>query len=411
MAQGPLNGLRILDLTHVWAGPLAVRTLADLGAEVVKVEAPYGRGPRVFADQPIGGFLGGDPGNEPWNRNAVFVKLMRNRQSLCLDLKQAQGRAVLLELVACADALIENFSARAMPALGLDDVVLQAANPRLIHIAMPGFGSSGPYAERVAFGPTVEPLSGLTQVLGYGPGEPRCTSMAVMDPIAALAAASALVAAVRRRAETGRGSRIELTLHESGVGYSGPWLIDHQLGRAIAPRGNRHPALAPQGIYPCRDDDTWLAISCPSDAVWARMTKVIPDLDPTMTLPQRQAAHDLLDARISAWTRTRGKRAAEHQLASAGVPAGAVQTAPELLADPQAEARRFFVPLEDRTPVPGNPVHMPGASSADWRPCPRLGADNAAVLRDWLGWDDAAIQALAAAGVTHDRPPSEGITP
>ncbi|MFM8355210.1 MAG: CaiB/BaiF CoA transferase family protein [Gammaproteobacteria bacterium] len=408
MTQGPLNGLRILDLTHVWAGPLAVRILADLGAQVVKVEAPYGRGPRTFPDQPIGGFLGGEPGQEPWNRNAVFVKLMRNRRSVCLDLKQPQGRATLLALVAEADALIENFSARAMPSLGLDDATLQAANPRLIHIAMPGFGSSGPYAERVAFGPTVEPLSGLTQVLGYGPTEPRCTSLAVMDPIAALAAASALVAAVRRRTETGCGTRIELTLHESGVGYSGPWLIDHQLGHAIGPRGNRHPALAPQGVYPCRDPDTWLAISCPSDAIWARLVQVIPGLDATLTLAQRQAAHDHLDARISDWTRTRGKRAAERALLAAGVPAGAVLTAPELLADPQSVARGFFVPLEDRTPVPGNPVHMPGVSSADWRPCPRLGADNAAVLRDWLGWDDTAIDALAAAGVSHDRPPTEG---
>ena len=169
MADGPLRGFRILDLTHVWAGPLAVRVLADLGADVVKIEAPFGRGPRVYPEEPIGGFLAGDPGDEPWNRNAVFVKLMRNRRSVCMDLKQPSGRETLLALVREADVLIENFSARALPDLGLDHRTLASANPRLIHASMPGFGGTGPYAGRVAFGPTVEPLTGLTSIMGYGP--------------------------------------------------------------------------------------------------------------------------------------------------------------------------------------------------------------------------------------------------
>ena len=120
MVSGPLQSVRILDLTHVWAGPLGVRFLADLGAEVVKVEAPYGRGPQVFPSEPIGGWMGGAPGPEPWNANALFTKLHRNRRSLCVDLKQQQGRALLLDLVGVSDVLIENFSARAMDSMGLD---------------------------------------------------------------------------------------------------------------------------------------------------------------------------------------------------------------------------------------------------------------------------------------------------
>ena len=185
MAEGPLNGVRILDLTHVWAGPLAMRILADLGAEVVKVEAPASRGPRNYPTTPIAGFVGGDPGPDPWNRNAALVKLARNRKSLCIDLKTAAGKDVFLQLAAVADAVVENFSAQAMPALGLGWEQLQQANPRLIYVSLSGFGSSGPYAQRVAFGPSVEPMTGLTTVMGYNAHELRNSAVGLLDPTAA----------------------------------------------------------------------------------------------------------------------------------------------------------------------------------------------------------------------------------
>jgi crotonobetainyl-CoA:carnitine CoA-transferase CaiB-like acyl-CoA transferase len=406
MADGPLRGVRILDLTHVWAGPLAVRVLADLGAEVVKVEAPYGRGPRQFPETPIGGFLGGDPADEPWNRNAVFVKLMRNRRSLCMDLKTAAGRETFLELVTTADVVIENFSARAMPSLGLDYDTLKAANARIVYVTMPGYGTHGPYRDRVAFGPTVEPLSGLTNVLGYGPGEPRCTSLALMDPIAALSAAAAVVTALRRRATTGTGAYVELSLHEGGVGFSGPWLIEHQLGGNVESMGNHHPAMAPHGVYRCAGQDDWIAIGCATEQHWQALCKVVgAGLDPSHDQPTRRSNQLTVDRTIEAWTRRHGKHAAAAQLQAAGVPAGPVNTTPDMLADEQAIHRQFFVPLEDRMPVPGNPVKMPGLSSVDWTPCPKLGADNAAVLGEWLGYDDARIQELEQARVLADRPP------
>ena len=408
MADGPLRGVRILDLTHVWAGPLGTRILADLGAEVVKIEAPTGRGPREFPRLSLGGWIGGTPGEDPWNRLAVFVKLQRNKRSVAIDLKTKAGREAFLELVAVADVVIENFSADAMPALGLDYDALSRANPSIIYMAMPGYGKDGPYRDRVAFGPTVEVMSGLTHVLGYGADEPRNTAIALMDPIAALNAAGAIVTALRERQATGQGSFIEMSLHESGVAFCGPWLVEHQLGRRVERIGNRHPAMAPHGVYPCSGDDAWVAIACRNDADWRGVCSVIgAALDPTASLADRRAQSDALDETIAAWTASRTKQDATAELQAAGVPAGPVNITPDMTADPQVRERGFFVPIEPGpTPVPGNPIKMDGIGSDDWTPCPTLGADNAAVLRDWLGYDDERIREMERAGVLADKPPA-----
>ena len=407
MADGPLRGARILDLTHVWAGPLGTRILADLGATVVKVEAPMGRGPRQYkGGLPLGGWLGGVPPAEPWNVNAIFVKLQRNKRSLALDLKTPAGRGTFLDLVAVADVVIENFSARAMPELGLGYEALTAANPRIVYVTMPGFGTSGPYRDRVAFGPTVEPMSGLTAVMGYGPEEPRNTAMALMDPITAVNAAAAVIDALRRRERTGRGALVEMSLHEGGVAFCGPWLVEHQLGGDIRALGNRHPRMAPHGVYRCAGDDAWVALACRDEVDWRALCRLLPGLPASADLAARIAGHDAIDVALAAWTGCRAKQQAAEELQAAGVPAGPVNVTPDMTADPQVRARGFFVPLEPGpTPMPGNPVKMAGIDSADWTPCPRLGADNRAVLADWLGYDAARIDALEAAGVLVDKPP------
>lgn len=407
MARGPLNGIRILDLTHVWAGPLGTRVLADLGAEVVKIEAPMGRGPRQYmGGLPLGGWLGGGPPAEPWNVNAIFVKLQRNKRSVALDLKQDAGRGAFLELVAEADVVIENFSARAMAALSLGYKQLAAANPRIIYVAMPGFGASGPYRDRVAFGPTVEPMSGLTTVMGYDADEPRNTAMALMDPITAVNAVAAVVDALRRRERTGHGAFVEMSLHEGGVAFCGPWLLEHQLGGKVGALGNRHPRMAPHGVYRCAGDDAWVAIACRDDVDWQALCAIVEGLPANADLATRMAEHDAIDDVLSAWTANRTKTAAAATLQAAGVPAGPVNITPDMTADEQVQARGFFVPLEPGpTPIPGNPVKMAGIGSADWTPCPRLGADNRTVLSDWLGYDDARIDALESAGVLVDKPP------
>lgn len=408
MASGPLNGIRILDLTHVWAGPLATRMLADLGATVVKIEAPRSRGPRDFGESlPLGGWIGGDPGAEPWNTNAIFVKLQRNKQSLSIDLKTDAGRATFRELVVIADVVIENFSARAMPSLGLGYEQLAEVNPRIIYVAMAGFGVSGPYRDRVAFGPTVEPMSGLGHVVGYGPEEPRNTAMALPDPVAAVNATAAVMTALRRRERTGRGAFVEMSLHEAAVALCGPFLIEHQLGGRVECIGNRHPAMAPNGIYRAAGRDDWIALACRHRADWRALCGLIGGaLDPEADLETRRAEHDAIDATISTWTRARSKFEAADALQAVGVPAGPLYTTPDMAADPQVRERGFFVPLEAGTPMPGNPIKMDGISPDDWTPCPRLGADNRSVLRDWLGYDDERIDELERDGVLFDKPPA-----
>ncbi|NKB98662.1 MAG: hypothetical protein GKR90_09260 [Pseudomonadales bacterium] len=403
--EGPLKGVKILDLTHVWAGPLAVRYLSDLGAEVVKVEAPMGRGPQEFPYAPLGGWLGGDAGDDPWNRNAIFAKLMRNRRSLCMDLKTETGRHTFLDLVAEADVLMENFSARAMPSLGLGYDELRARNERLIYVTMPGFGHAGALKERVAFGPTVEAMSGLTEILGYGPEEPRNTAMALMDPITAMNSVASVVTALQERQETGEGVRIEMSLHEGGVAYSGPWLIDRQLGRTVQSIGNAHPELVPHGVYRCAGDDEWLALACVDDDQWRALAGLL-ELDSTWSRDLREDNSERIDEAIGKWLAPLNKQDAAEKLQALGVAAGPINTVPDMVSDPQVVSRGFFVPYERfATPMPGTPIKMQGVDPDTWTPCPGLGEDNVSVLEDWLGMSEEAVAAITTAGVLHDKPP------
>lgn len=406
MARGPLQNVRILDLTHVWAGPLATRILGDLGAQILKVEAPMSRGPRVYPTVPLGSFIGGEPGDEPWNANAVFVKLMRNKKSIALDLKTEAGRSTFLELVAISDVVIENFSARAMASLELDYTHLKQANPEIIHVAMPGYGLSGPYSERVAFGPTVEPMSGLTSVMGYSAEEPRATAMAVPDPTSAVNATAAVVTALRMRELTGEGRLVEMSLHESATSYSGSWLIDTQLGNEPTQIGNRHPELAPHGIYPCVDEDGWVAIGCRSAEEYQSLCDICElEFDREWTHIDRKANENVLDEAIAKWTSERAYETIVETLSAANIPVGGVFDTERMLANPQSVSRGFFVPLESDTPMPGNPIKMAGISSDDWVPCPKLGEHNEEVLAEWLDYDSDHIQALYDEGVIVDRPP------
>ena len=410
--EGPLNGIKILDLTHVWAGPLAARILSDLGAELVKVESPLARGPREPTVEPLAGWLGGEPGPEPWNNMATIVKLARNRKSVCLNLKRSAGKQLFLDLVEQADVVIENFSARAMPSLGLDYDTMAERNPRLIYVSMPGYGSYGPYKDWVAFGPTVEPMTGLTQVFGYSPKEPRNTAMALMDPIAGTSATNAVLTALRQREKDGKGKFVELSLHEAGVSFNGPWLIDHQLGLEQEAIGNAHPGICPHGVYRCKDssrgdDADWIAIACESDESWRRLSALLgwPDAG-SWGFETRRSQSELIDEHIGNWTSQFDKHEAVEKLQDQGIASGQVSTAPELLCEPQAADRNFFIAYERfDTPIPGNPITMAGLDSRQWNPCPRLGEHNKLVLKDWLGLSSQDVEGLLSSGIIFDGPP------
>ncbi len=407
MARGPLSDIRILDLSHVWAGPLCTRILSDLGADVVKIERTFARGLRQPLGDPIGGWIGKDPGAEPWNRNAAFVKLARNSRSVCLDLKNEKGREIFLELVGYADVVIENFSARTMPSLGLGHEELFKANPNLIYLTMPGFGHSGPYRDWVAFGPIIEPMSGLTGAMGYSSEEPRNSGVALVDPTSATSAAAALVTAIRRAKQNGRtGTQIEMSLHEAGVSFQGPWLLDHQLGEKSPPMNNRHPNMTPHGIYRCEGSDQWIAVACENQEDWRVLSSISEQLDQHWSYEERIERMDLIDSILTAWTTLRPKSVAAEELQALGIAAGPVNTVPDMFEDSQVKERNFFVPFErDSTPMPGNPIKMNGIDPVDWTRCPDLGEHNVQVLEQWLGFSQSQIKEYIEKGVLADCPP------
>ena len=254
-------------MTHVWSGPLGVRLLADLGADVIKVESLDGRGGAVIP--PGSPETEVAPGLQPWNHQPLHNKLNRNRRGLALNLKTPEGRDIFLRLSDWADLLIENFSARALPSLGLSHEVLAERNPRLIHVAMPGFGLSGPYRPYVAYGPSIEPMTGLGALMGYSDEEPRVTSTAVLDAMSGTMASVAAIDALLTRQRTGDGALVELSQHEAGILFNGESMVRRQLEDGEPHRlGNALATCAPSGVYRCAGEDEWIAIVVHTEQQW-----------------------------------------------------------------------------------------------------------------------------------------------
>ncbi len=420
----PLRGIRVVDMSHVWAGPLAGRLLADLGADVIKVEAPGRRGgapagttapettaPETTAPETTAPAA---PGLQPWNRQPLSNKLNRNRRGLALDLKTGAGRDIFLRLVEGADVLLENFSARVLPSLGLDQAVLARHNPRLIHVAMPGFGLSGPYAPFVAYGPSTELMTGLNALMGYSDDEPRVTSTAVLDAMSGTMAAVAAIDALLRRQHQGAGSLVEVSQHECGICFFGEHLVGRQLeGQEPRRRGNAEASWAPSGVYRCRGEDEWIAITARTDEQWESLARLaaggwLQD-DRFASMTARIEHRQVLDDLVQAFTRRWDKSELTAALQRAGIPAGAVLSAPEWLADPHLDARGYYSNLADADRPPrrsdGLPVLFDGARDYSWwRRAPMLGEHNAEILGE-LGYDAREIRDLAERGVISDRPP------
>ncbi len=403
-AQHPLAGVRILDFTRVWSGPLAARVLADLGAEVIKVEAPLPEG--YFARNqtaPAGA------GPRRFMRAGNYQKLNRNRLGVCIDLRQEAGRDIVRRLASKSDMLIENFSARVMPNFGLGYDELSKENPGLVMLSMPGFGAKGPYRDYIAYGPAIEPMTGLSVLLGYPGEEPRTSAIAYPDAVAALNAAAAAMVALAEQRRTGFGQHIDLSQTEASVDFLGEYLVAYQeTGGQRAPRiGNRHPHWAPQGTYRCIGDDEWVSIAVRSDNEWQALCAVagLDGLvkDPRFsTVSGRRALLDDIDRAIAHWTEHRTKHEVMELLQAAGVPAGAVLNGRELVEDPQLAADGFFIEVEkegDSYPMPGTPVVVNRARRGDWLAAPTPGEHNRLVLSSLLGLSDAEIDALDAEGV------------
>lgn len=408
VAEGPLAGLKVLDLTRVWAGPLATRVLSDLGAEVVWVEAPWARGPQEVPDAMVQAtryFPDDEPGEQPWNRNAHLVKYALGKKSLAIDLDTDDGRRALEALIPEFDVIVENYSPRVMPNLGFDEDRLHELNPDIMYVTMPGFGRNGPAEHWVAYGSSVDSHAGLSSLMGYADRDMWKGGVAWPDPIAGLHATSALLACLWRGRADGStgGMTIELAQLETTIAALGDRIVEAQSSGVAAPTGNRDVRYVAQGVYPCLGDDRWLALSVVDDAAWQALS-AFSGIDDAAACD-----HDRLDELLAEWTATYEAEVLAAELQAIGVPCAPVADASDVMADPHLRARGLFVELEQPQlgsfTTPLTPVRLSATPARVRSAAPTLGQHNADVLAA-AGLSADAITDLTTAGVIANEPPN-----
>jgi crotonobetainyl-CoA:carnitine CoA-transferase CaiB-like acyl-CoA transferase len=398
----------VLDLTMAWAGPYGTRLLADMGAEVIKLES-------VGNWDVLRALNGQRPDVERvWDKSPYFNAINRNKYGCALDLSKEAGRKLFLRLAEISDVVIDNFRAEVMENFGMTYEVLSEANDEIIVLTMPGHGRSGPERDFVTYGTTIEALSGLAHLSGYEGGPPHKTGIAYPDPLAGIAAAAAIGLAVWDRRRTGRGQFIELAQRENMISVIGEFVVAFSLnGREPPRRGNRDSSMAPHGCYPCQGEDQWLTIACEDDAQFAGLCSAIGQ--PALAVDARFAGvvsryrnQDTLDEIIAAWTRAHTKEQAVEALQAAGVPAMPVLAVPEVFEDEQLRARGFFEPVSHA--IAGEweieaPHWRMSETPAHIRlPAPSFGEHNDYVFRELLGLSDEEIARLGLEGVTGKTP-------
>jgi crotonobetainyl-CoA:carnitine CoA-transferase CaiB-like acyl-CoA transferase len=407
-SRPPLEGVRVVDLTTVWAGPYATMLLADLGAEVIRVENPFvlppttkGYHPRPVLTNP--GFLGsmyGPPAegrpDRPWNRHAMNNSLARNKLSVAIDTRRAEGRELVMRLAEISDVFIDSFKANGLARIGIQVSELQARNPSLIIVRLPPTGLTGEWSGYTGFGAQFDGLTGLTSVCGHRDSD-LTTSPATtyMDGASGPAGALATMAALRYRAVTGRGQFVEFSQSENILNHLGDIFVDYQAGIEPTRWGNRHPWRAPQGLYRCGPDNHWIAISVGNDEQWQALASVLghPELSVAPRFgdeASRRAHHDELDGMIGEWTARQSLIEAFHALQRAGVPAGPLLDEELFLTDPHFEQRAWMQPLTSADvgthQHPG--LAFRGVPQAWRRGSPTLGEDNEYVYKTLLGVTD-----------------------
>lgn len=403
----------MIDHGHVWAGPLLGMFLADLGAEVIKVGAPHRRsGVSIGGQQAPVGSIGGDRGATDANDPRAFHGLDRGKKSIAIHLGDPRGRDLYLKLIEQSDVVLENFSPRVMPSLGLSYDVLAEVNPRLIMIALSASGATeGPWRNLVTYGPSLAALYGLKSLLGY-PDDPQPREdTADLDPTAAGHAFIALLAALEYRERTGRGQYIDLAQGEATLQRAAVPLMDWLLnGRDAGPRGNRGSAMAPHGVYPAAGEDAWLAVVVRSDAEWSALCEQATSLDRPQwsTMRGRLADQDALDDALSNWTRNHDAMELAIELQAVGVPAFPLMDPTALLIDEDYSSLSYAgldlsadiaAPLRGGALYTGAPWKLSRTPAAISGPVPNRGDHDDEVYGDLLGLDESARAELREAGV------------
>ncbi len=421
--EPPLRGIRVLDFTTVWSGPYLTQLLADLGAEVIRVENPSvfppttkGYLPRPSSTMLLGSLLAmyapQAEGQEdrPYNRHAMNNSISRNKLSCTLDPRRPEGHELLMRLVEESDVFVENLKTSTLHQIGIHESQLLERNPRMLVLRAPAAGLTGDWADYTGFGAQFDGLSGFAYLIGHHDGEMVETPATMyMDAATGPAGAFAVLAALHYRAAVGRGQLVELAQIENVLSQLGDAFLEVQLGGDPQRIGNRDPEMAPQGVYPCRGEERWLAISARDDDEWAALARTIGREDLLAdgrfaTTAGRYAHHDELDRVITEWTTSQDLMDAFHTLQRAGVAAGPQFDEAMLATDPHVEARGWIRPLASRDvgSYPHIGYAFQGLPQAWERGAPVLGEDNEYVYREVLGLDDGEYARLVEAKVIVD---------
>ena len=384
---GPLAGLRVLELTQIMSGPTCGQLLADMGADVIKVEKlPGGDDARGYRDPQVNGV------------SAPFMMMNRNKRGLAIDLKHPDGKAILLRMVKDSDVLVENFRGGTLDKLGLGYEVLQAINPGLIYCAITGYGRTGPYADKGGFDLIAQGFAGLMSITGEAGGAPAKNGNAVSDMNAGILGALGIVAAYVHKLKTGEGQIVDTSLSDAALQQL-YWhaAIFFATGKSSTPTGSAHVLTAPYQAFEASDG--WINVGGANQANWERIAEVLghPEWreDPRFKSNSERMAHrDELVIRMNAVLRTRTRAEWQAAFDAAGVPAGPVHTVGEALSHPQTLARGMVVTLEHpqagATRALGCPIHFSATPTQISRPAPLLGQHSRELLKEF-GYTDAQV--------------------
>lgn len=393
-APGPLAGIRVVELAHIMAGPVCGLMLADMGADVVKVEKPAGDDTRRMVPPSIEG------------ESAAYLMMNRGKRGVALDLKQDSARAALRRLLSAADIVIENYRMGTMERLGLGYEALKAANPGIILVEISGFGRTGPYADRGGFDLIAQGMAGLMAITGEAEGRPPVKVGApVSDITAGILGAMGAAAALEARRRTGEGQRVDTSLFEAAITHT-YWqsAIAFATGASPGAMGSAHPLNAPYQAFATADG--WICVGAANQANWERLIRLIGAEalgdDPRFATNAERMAHRIeLEAALNAIFRTRPTADWLALLEEGGVPAGPVNSIAEMHADPQTRAREMVVqtqhPVAGAVETIGLPVKFSATPGGVQGPAPRLGQHTRAVLTE-AGYTAEEVAALLASG-------------
>ena len=404
----PLEGLKVLDVTCWWAGPSNTQILAAMGADVIHVESIAHADPMRYAAAVM--FLDRD---QWWELSSFYLGINTNKRGITLDLGDPDGVALAERLVEWADIVVENYTPRVMPKFGLSWERIHELNPRAVMVRQPAFGLDGPWADRVGFAQNMEQMAGMAFLTGFPDQEPL-VPRGPGDPLGGAHAAFATLVALARRDTTGTGVLVEVPLIEGSLNITAEPVLEYSAhGRLMMRDGNRSAHAAPQGLYACRGEEQWLAVSVATDQQWTALAEVLGvgalSTDASLRdLAGRRAAHDHLDVVIGLWAAERELGDALATLQAAGIPSAVLADPRTIHTHRQFVDRGFFEdaphPVVGSVPLAGMPFRMTGVDRWIKTPAPLMGQHNGEVLGGLLGLTNEQLVELTDSGVIGERP-------